>query len=142
MAVVDDNVWIALFVINRKQASEILLDDVTIENGTTQISMSKKTKAQEWMSYAFGKEDSAYAGGDVRESISNTSYDDVLEDCRLPHERRLIFPSHEISLMDKLDWQDQDLVIVSLDGEHGGFWREPRKGRTFTTTSKVEKIPA
>jgi len=87
MSIVNNDVRLSILVLNNPKAPEAVPDDIFIENGRTDVSMSQKAETKERKGDPFGKEDSSYTGRNSGKGVSHTTYDYVLEQTCMLSER-------------------------------------------------------
>ena len=80
MTVVDDNIWIFIWLGDGPKSHHITTNYLLVIDGTVEVPMAKKTKSEERVRYPLGEEDPSDLRVDFGESIPYATHDDVLED--------------------------------------------------------------
>jgi hypothetical protein len=105
VAIVDDDIWVHLGIDNCPEPSGSIPNDLLIEDGAMEETMTKETESKEGMSHPFGEEDAAHFGGYVCECVSHAANNDVLENCRILREWGLLFRLQAKPLVHELEGQ-------------------------------------
>lgn len=105
MSIVNDDVWLGIWVIDYPKTSGSMSDNMSMVHWTTQISVSQQTKSKEWIRDPFREENSAYTGGYICKCIPHATDDHVLEEAGVLSERRLLVLFGVISFMYQLVWK-------------------------------------
>lgn len=80
MTVVDDNVWISIWLGDGPDSHHITTNNLLVIDGAVEVPMAKKAKPEEGVRNPLGEKDPSDPRVDFGESIPYTTHDDVLKD--------------------------------------------------------------